>query len=90
MPYDIMTLIFDELSLCSKTCLGATCKMFYEILKEKHPEPISLYYTEEKRAATSPPLKGSTRLVFPDYIDRLGWYLQDWSSFATGYRLVNI
>jgi hypothetical protein len=48
MPYDIMTLIFYELNLCLKTCLGVTCKMFYEILKEKHPEPISLYYNSIK------------------------------------------
>jgi hypothetical protein len=90
MPYEIMTLVFDELSLCSKTCLGVTCKMFYEILKKQHPEPISLFYEEEKRAATSTPFKGSTPLYHSYHVDRLGWYLQDWSSFAAGYKLVDV
>ena len=86
MPYDIMTLIFDELSLCSKTCLGVTCKMFYQILKKQHPRPIS-----------SCDEFGEDEVIYPYWVpggsssspieeeDRLGWYLQNWSGFA-GYR----
>jgi hypothetical protein len=91
ISYDIIIRIFNELSLCSKTCLGVTCKILYEILKKQHPGPISLsqmFKEDEVIAAHLVASNGRWSRIRGD--NSLGWYLQDWSGFAAGYRLLNV
>jgi hypothetical protein len=91
IPYTVMTVIFDELSLCSQTCLGVTCQRFHDILKEEHPEPISLFYPQEDRAAISIPFKVPDNLSYRVLDEeRLGIYWQDWSGFANSHTLIEI
>jgi hypothetical protein len=42
LPYDILYLVFKSSKLGDATCLGLTCRLFYNHLKEYHPRRISL------------------------------------------------
>jgi hypothetical protein len=84
MPYDVILLIFDRLSVCGQTCLGVTCRTLYDALKRQHPKPISLFHEVDC------PGKGCLKWWHETHSDweRLGFYLQNWSGLhRVDYRL---
>jgi hypothetical protein len=85
MPYDVILYIFEQLSLCAKTCLSVTCKNLYSALKEQHPEPISLFQEVDCPGKCEQHWNETT----PRHSDseRLGIYLQNWSGLKMNYRL---
>ena len=77
LPYELIFLIFQRLSLCCQTCLGVTCKTLYKILKKEHPRPIYLHQKVECI---------DTNPYIYRHEQNLGYFLQDWSGLSR-YRL---
>lgn len=42
LPIDILTMICRYLDICSNTCLGLTCKAFFNITEDMYPFQVSL------------------------------------------------